>query len=162
MPAPCGWPKEPKLSKTIIAPLSCANEFASGTPETLYLDFSAEFIEKIHTLAAMVKEMCCVCVELAFHDALWSDADEIMLAEELGYENYVIPQDVDYDRLKEKVRESSNRVDAPVIRIYPERFTVSAMPRECGTDFTVSTKAIPLTLLAGAEPLNLFATDLQS
>lgn len=150
------------MSKTIVAPLSCANEFASQTPESLFVTLPDETVEKIRTLAKLVDELEGVCFEMAFHDGIWSDADENDLSDEMGFEQFAIPQSVDYGLLKSHMLEHNNRVDAPVIRVYPDSFSLSAMPRNCSSDFTVTTKAIPLKFLEGSEPLNVFATDLQS
>lgn len=150
------------MSKTIVAPLSCANDFASETPESLFVTFSDEIVEKIRSLAKLVNELDGVCFELAFHDGIWSDADENELSDEMGFEQFAIPMNVDYELLKSHMQGHSNRVDAPVIRVYPDSFSLSAVPRHCSSDFTVTTKVIPLKFLKGTEPLNVFATELQS
>lgn len=150
------------MSKTIVAPLSCANEFASQTPESLFVTLPDEMVEKICALAKLVDELEGVCFEMAFHDGIWSDADENDLSDEMGFEQFAIPLSVDYTLLKSHMLEHRNRVDAPVIRVHPDSFCLSAIPRNCSSDFTVTTKAIPLKFLEGAEPLNVFAKNLQS
>jgi len=161
-PALCGWHKETKMPKTIVAPLSCANDFASEIPESLFVTFQDETIEKIRNLAKLVNELDGVCFELALQDGIWSDADENELSDEMGFEQFAIPQNVDYESLKSHMLGHSNRVDAPVIRVYPHSFSLSAVPRNCSSNFTVTTKVIPLQFLEGPEPLNIFAKDLQS
>lgn len=119
------------MNKIAILPVSCANDFASGAPETFYIEITPTVRARIEQLAHVAKVNNLLAVEEFCYEGTWSSAS----FEESEYLDE--PEQVIGDLL-----ESACDVEIPVLRVTADGFSFTAVPKHAGDNCALSTTMV--------------------